>query len=96
MALHDRNDFASNSGAELRAPGDGAALVFGVESVDASVERLRGLGVEIAAEPKAHPDWGIRTAHVRDPDGNVIELNEPIDEESWSDELRDEAARYDS
>lgn len=24
------------------------------------------------------PDWGIRTAHLRDPDGNLIEINQPL------------------
>lgn len=24
------------------------------------------------------PDWGIRTAHLRDPDGHLIELDAPL------------------
>jgi catechol 2,3-dioxygenase-like lactoylglutathione lyase family enzyme len=26
------------------------------------------------------PEWGIRTAHFRDPDGNLIEINQPLKE----------------
>ena len=96
LSMHDRNDFASGVGTELRAPGDSAALIFGVEDLDAVVERLHGLGVPFLAEPTAHPDWGIRTAHLRDPHGNVIELNEPIPQEEWTAELREESERYES
>ena len=32
----------------------------------------------VSAEPADGRDWGIRVAYVRDPDGNLIELNHPI------------------
>jgi len=64
---------------ELRSgSGDGAALVLAVESVDDAVARLRGVGVEMS-DPIDRPDWGIRVAHLRDPDGNLIELCHDIE-----------------
>jgi len=33
-------------------------------------------------KPKNMNDWGIRLAHFRDPDGNLIEINQPIVQES--------------
>jgi catechol 2,3-dioxygenase-like lactoylglutathione lyase family enzyme len=57
---------------------DKVCLVFAVENVDEVCQRLRALGVQLAAEPADHPDWGIRTAHLRDPDGNLIEINHPL------------------
>jgi lactoylglutathione lyase len=38
---------------------------------DVAVERLRGAGVKIVAEPADQP-WGERIARVRDPDGNDV------------------------
>ncbi len=57
---------------------DQICLVFSVESVDDWAKRLQGFGVPLAAEPTDHPDWGIRTVHFRDPDGHLIELNQPL------------------
>lgn len=57
---------------------DKVCMVFAVEDVDAVCERLKAKGVQLATEPTDHPDWGIRTAHLRDPDGNLIEINQPI------------------
>jgi lactoylglutathione lyase len=60
------------------AGGDAALLVFGVDDVDAALRELRDRGGEVAAEPVDRADWGIRVAYVRDPAGNLIELNNPI------------------
>ncbi len=57
---------------------DRVALIFHVDNVDAEYERLCNLGITFLTLPADHPDWGIRTAHFRDPDGNLIEINTPI------------------
>ncbi len=57
---------------------DKVCLVFAVENVEATCARLKAAGVQLAAELTDHPDWGIRTAHFRDPDGNLIEINQPL------------------
>lgn len=59
---------------ELRPPGDGAVLVFGVEDLAAALVELRQRGAE-PGEIVDRPDWGIRFAHLRDPAGNLIEVN---------------------
>jgi catechol 2,3-dioxygenase-like lactoylglutathione lyase family enzyme len=53
---------------------DSVALVFAVENVDASCDELRAKGVELVTEPQDRPDWMIRAAHFRDPDGNLLEI----------------------
>ena len=53
---------------------DRAAVIFEVEDVDIACEQLRAQGVELVTQPQDRPDWGVRTAHLRDPDGNLIEL----------------------
>jgi lactoylglutathione lyase len=49
-----------------------------VDDVDAAYERLRKRGVEFVASPQDRQEWMIRTAHFRDPDGNLIEINSPL------------------
>jgi catechol 2,3-dioxygenase-like lactoylglutathione lyase family enzyme len=65
------------SGLPVPAWGDQDAfvLVFSVEDVDATCARLQAEGVSLVTEPQDRPEWGIRTAHVRDPEGVLIEIN---------------------
>ncbi|WP_242910108.1 VOC family protein [Actinomadura terrae] len=64
--------------AHLPAPAglDRSMLVFRVDDVDAAATALRDLGAEPVTAPQDRPDWGpgLRTAHLRDPDGNLLEL----------------------
>ena len=62
---------------ELRDTGDGAILVFGVDDLEAALAGLRARGAE-PGEIVDRPDWGIRFAHLRDPDGNLVEVSSPI------------------
>jgi catechol 2,3-dioxygenase-like lactoylglutathione lyase family enzyme len=57
---------------------DKVCLVFAVENVDEACRQLRSKGIRLAVEPTDHADWGVRTAHFRDPDGNLIEINQPL------------------
>ncbi|MEW6580997.1 MAG: hypothetical protein AB1435_17640 [Chloroflexota bacterium] len=36
----------------------------------------------------------IRTAHLRDPDGTLIEINCPLPQEEWAEGLREESRKY--
>ncbi len=57
---------------------DRVALIFQVDDVDAEYERLSALGVTFAALPANRPDWGLRSANFRDPDGNLIEIDKDL------------------
>ena len=57
--------------------GDRAVLVLNAEPLEAMLAELRGRGVKVG-EAEDRRDWGIRTAHLRDPDGHLLELFEPI------------------
>ena len=72
---------------------DRSVLVFGVDDLDSTLARLRSRGVKLTAEPADHRDWGIRTAHIRDPDGNLIELNSPLPTDEWTEDLRRAAGK---
>lgn len=78
IALFDRSMMAEVVGtAELPsdAPSqDRVVLSMGVDEVDQTYAQLRERGVTFLNEPHDQPNWGIRVVHLRDPDGNLIEL----------------------
>ena len=55
---------------------DSTMLVCRVDDVDAGLALCLAHGAALAAEATDRPDWGpnLRTAHLRDPEGNLIEL----------------------
>jgi catechol 2,3-dioxygenase-like lactoylglutathione lyase family enzyme len=98
VALFSRQSMADTLGAGELPPEaecqDRTMLVFEAADLDAKVEALKARGALFVADPQDRPDWGMRTAHLRDPEGNLIELNSPLPGSQWSDELVDEAERY--
>ncbi|MEU7899424.1 VOC family protein [Nonomuraea sp. NPDC049152] len=58
------------------ATGGGALLVSRVDDVDAAYALCVAHGGRPVAPPEDRPAWGqgLRTAHVRDPEGNLLEL----------------------
>jgi len=50
-------------------------LIFQVENVDDAASELKSRGVRFETEPQDQTAWGIRVAHFRDPDGNLLEIN---------------------
>jgi lactoylglutathione lyase len=98
LAVHHRAAIAGVVGTQslplAAEPIDRFALIFGVPHVDGAVEHLAARGATFVTEPRDRPEWGIRTAHLRDPEGNLIELNSPLPASEWTEELRREAARY--
>lgn len=57
---------------------DHVCLVFGTDNVDQFHQHLVDKAANIVAPPTDHPDWGIRTVHFRDPDGNLLEVNQDL------------------
>jgi lactoylglutathione lyase len=56
-----------------RPSGTTSLLVSFVENVDATYAELAAKGVEFVREP-IDREWGLRTAHFKDPDGNIWEI----------------------
>jgi catechol 2,3-dioxygenase-like lactoylglutathione lyase family enzyme len=73
---------------------DRVALIFSVEDVDATYEDLTTQGNEFVAGPQSFPDWGIRSAYLRDPDGNLIEFYTDLDPSEWSEGLKEASQRF--
>ncbi|UYN90639.1 MAG: VOC family protein [Anaerolineales bacterium] len=54
---------------------DKSALTFRVADVDAAYAELKGRGANFVTEPHNQDAWVLRVAHLRDPEGNLIEIN---------------------
>ncbi|MQY14118.1 hypothetical protein SRB5_42800 [Streptomyces sp. RB5] len=52
-------------------------LSIGVDDVDDTLGRVTALGGTISGGPNDMP-WGQRVAHIKDPDGNPVNLTQPI------------------
>jgi len=79
LALFESKGMADSlPGVELKPPGDSVVLTFEVDDVDAAYESLLARGVSFVAPPADRPAWLIRTAHFRDPAGNLLEINSPL------------------
>jgi catechol 2,3-dioxygenase-like lactoylglutathione lyase family enzyme len=81
LILFDRQAMATAIGtSELPAQAglaqDAAMLVCRVDAVDAALALCLEHGATLVAEATDRPEWGsrLRTAHLRDPDGNLLEL----------------------
>jgi catechol 2,3-dioxygenase-like lactoylglutathione lyase family enzyme len=79
LAMYERSAMEETLGMGLTAPAENAPgfeLGFFVTNVDNAYAELVISGAT-AVTPPADRAWGQRTAYVRDPDGNLIELVEP-------------------
>ena len=72
-------------GTEEMAPGSmtgagsgKAVLSFDVADLDLLLERLQGLGAQIVKPAQTHP-WGLRSAWIKDPEGNILSLRCPAE-----------------
>ena len=79
LALY-RRELMDQVAGGLREGGerDAALMAFRVEDVDDAFERLRERGAQVVTEPHDQTTWEIRVAHLRDPEGNLFEINQPL------------------
>ncbi len=73
---------------------DRFVLVMRSRNVDKRLKRMKGKCTGPVIGPMDYPDWGIRAAYIRDPDGNLIEIHSPLPQEKWSEDLRQASSRY--
>lgn len=82
LALFHR-DFMAEA-LQVSAPHDQAlplqrpVVVLSVDDVDEVYVSLKDSGVEFLSRPEDRPHWGVRTVHLQDPEGNLIEINSPV------------------
>lgn len=99
IAIFDRYEMAEAVGTSslpaYREAQDNFALILRVkEDLEKVVEHLQKNDVSILQGIQDRPDWGIRTVHLRDPDGNLIEIVANLAEEKWNKELLEEDKKY--
>ncbi|MDN3359507.1 VOC family protein [Actinomadura sp. DC4] len=75
IALHDRADLLRSVPALAEAAGDRALVVLKVADVDAYAAEITARGATLLGEPTVM--WErLRIVHLRDPEGNLIELQQ--------------------
>jgi len=57
---------------------DRVVLNFIVSDLDEAYHQLRHKGIKFTTEPLSNPYYGIKTAYLRDPDGTLIGLFQPL------------------
>jgi catechol 2,3-dioxygenase-like lactoylglutathione lyase family enzyme len=74
LALFERGAMQAGEPAIALSPvsGQHATLAFEVDSLDAFCAGLRAKGVAFASAEANHPEWGLRTVFLQDPDGNLL------------------------
>ena len=81
LALYTREAMSATLDLELEPPArnaPGFEIGFLVADVDAAFADIVAAGAE-PVKPPMDRFWGQRTAYLRDPDGHLIELVEPLD-----------------
>ncbi|AKT38564.1 VOC family protein [Chondromyces crocatus] len=94
IGLFRRELMASTVGtAKLPREGEGQdrfVLILRIEDVDALAVALGQRGVALLGAPRDMPDWGLRIAHLRDPDGNLLELIQDLPSDAASSTLHED------
>lgn len=84
LSLYQREGFAANTGVrpEPVAPGaiSGTELYFRVSDLAAACARLEAAGGRLLSAPAPRP-WGDLAAYYADPDGNVVAVFRPLDDD---------------
>ena len=82
LALFGKEPMAEAIGAEPPKPKsqqqDDVCLIFAVKDVDDAYASLLEKGVVPINKPHDRKEWGIRCFHLRDPGGNLVEINKEI------------------
>jgi catechol 2,3-dioxygenase-like lactoylglutathione lyase family enzyme len=79
LALYKRELMESVAGVAVgSAAADKVVLTFNVTDVDATHGDLLARGVQFVTPPHDQEAWVLRVAHLRDPEGNLIEINAPL------------------
>jgi predicted enzyme related to lactoylglutathione lyase len=72
---------------------DKIAIILKSSDVDKLYVELRKKGIDFVTEPKDMPMWGMRVAHMRDPEDNLIEIWSELPQEIWDNSLLEESRK---
>lgn len=77
LGVFGRGDMANvvpTMDANARKTSDHLLINLQVDDLDSTVMDLRAKGVTFETDPHDQPNWGMRVIHLRDPEGNLLEL----------------------
>jgi len=82
LAISQRQEMAEIIGSD-RLPlhaecQDRVVLVFVVPDVETVCHALKHKGIKFTREPMGNPSYDLKTAYLRDPDGNLIGIYQPM------------------
>jgi len=72
------------------------AMIFNVDNVDETFTELKLRGVEFINEPTDMTGWGLRAVHLRDTEGNLIELYSELPKEKWDKDLLEDMEKFEN
>ncbi len=82
LALFRRQEMAEMIGNDHKPTDaecqDKVVLTFIVSDLEEVCQQLKHKGIKLSREPMTNPYYGIKTAYLRDPDGNLIGLYQQI------------------
>jgi lactoylglutathione lyase len=77
LAFASHDQAAQGVGDEARAAPAGFEVWIETDDVPGAVQRALEAGAQLVREPVEKP-WGQTVAYVRDPNGTLVELGEPV------------------
>lgn len=84
LGLYRRQDFAATSGGDVVPVGAGrvapAELYVRVDELDGAIAALVAAGAR-PLSPRALRNWGDEAAYFADPDGNIVAVSRPADDD---------------
>ncbi|KJH71735.1 VOC family protein [Aliterella atlantica] len=57
---------------------DRVALIFTIPDLDSAYQELKAKGAQFVTEPLNNPYYSLKTVYLRDPDGTLIGLFQPV------------------
>jgi catechol 2,3-dioxygenase-like lactoylglutathione lyase family enzyme len=79
LGVYGRNDMANivpSMSSSVDRSSDSLLINLHVDDLAATIESLKAKGVAFETEPHDQENWGMRVVHLRDPEGNLLELYE--------------------
>jgi lactoylglutathione lyase len=77
IAIYSRDMFAQSVLAlEPATRGDAMIVTVHVPDVETAAQELEGKGIRLEVGVTERVEWAVKTIHLRDPDGNLVEVFE--------------------
>ena len=73
---------------------DSFAIIIKTNNVDEVYKSLFSNHVIFINTPIDMAGWGMRVVHLRDPEGNLIELWSELNKDKWDEELKSDSLKY--